>query len=275
VISSVDASQSRAAAPSRTGAPSPVLLGLAGLVGFAALFEALPRLGVVKPEYFPPTSAIANALWQALHRPDFWLAFGLTLRTWAFGLAIAVVAGIVLGLVIGSVPFLREATSSTVEFLRPIPSVALIPLVVVLLGTGMLSTLVLVVYASFWQVFVQVLYGVADVDPVASETARSYRLGRWHRVRYLVAPTALPYALTGIRLAASVALILTVTGEFFIGTPGLGRQIDIAYSSGAVSTMYALVVVTGLIGVAANVVTRSAERFVLSWHPSVRRDVVA
>jgi ABC-type nitrate/sulfonate/bicarbonate transport system permease component len=94
-------------------------------------------------------------------------------------------------------------------------------------------------------------------------------------VRYLIWPTALPYAMTGIRLAASVALILTITGEFFIGTPGLGRQIDVAYSSGAVSSMYALVVVTGLIGVAANVVTRGAERGVLAWHPSIRREVVA
>ena len=86
---------------------------------------------------------------------------------------------------IGAVPVLRAATASTIEFLRPIPSVALIPLVVVLLGTGMASTLVLVVYASFWQVLVQVLYGVADVDPVARDTAGRYRLGRW-------APGALP-----------------------------------------------------------------------------------
>ena len=73
-------------------------------------------------------------------------------------------------------------------------------------------------YASFWQVLIQVLYGVADVDPVARETALSYRLGPWARIRYLVWPTALPYAMTGVRLAASVALILTVTGELVIGS---------------------------------------------------------
>lgn len=262
------------AARSGAGALPPVLLGLIGLIAFGGLFEALPRLGVLNADYFPPTSTIAVALFEQAQRVDFWSAFVLTLRTWGAGLAIAVVAGIVLGLIIGTAPLLRALTASTVEFLRPIPSVALIPLVVVLLGTGMESTLVLVVYAAFWQVLVQMLYGVADVDPVASETARSYRLGPWARVRYLVWPTALPYAVTGVRLAASVALILTITGEFFIGTPGLGRQIDIAYTSGAVGSMYALVVVTGLIGVAANLVTRTAERAVLAWHPSVRREVV-
>jgi ABC-type nitrate/sulfonate/bicarbonate transport system permease component len=79
--------------------------------------------------------------------------------------------------------------------------------------------------------------------------------------------------MTGIRLAASVALILTVTGELVIGTPGLGKQIEIAYTSNAVPAMYALVVVTGLVGVAANVVTRTAERRALAWHPSVRGEI--
>jgi ABC-type nitrate/sulfonate/bicarbonate transport system permease component len=167
------------------------------------------------------------------------------------------------------------ATASTIEFLRPIPSVALIPLAVVLLGTGMEATLLLVVYASFWQVLVQVLHGVADVDPIARETAHSYRLGRWHRARYLLWPTTLPYAMTGVRLAASVALILTITGELVIGTPGLGREIAVASTSLAVPSMYALVVVTGIVGVAANLVTRTAERRVLRWHTSVRAEVTA
>jgi ABC-type nitrate/sulfonate/bicarbonate transport system permease component len=252
---------------------SPVLLGLLGLVGFAGLFEALPRLGVLRAEYFPPTSIIAGAIVDEAGRPVFWTALRDTLITWATGLVIAVVGGVALGVIIGAVPLLRAATASTIEFLRPIPSVALIPLAVVLLGTGMSSTLFLVVYASFWQVIVQVLYGVADVDPVASETARSYRLGRLMRVRYLVWPTTLPYAMTGVRLAASVALILTITGELVIGTPGLGKEISNAYTSGAVPEMYAIVVVTGLIGVVANTVTRTAERRVLAWHPSVRREV--
>lgn len=243
------------------------LLGAAGLVGFGALFEAVPRLGL---DYFPPTSEILGALADYAGDPAFWTAFRQTLTTWLLGLAIAVAAGVVLGVVIGATPVLRELTASTIEFLRPIPSVALIPLVIVLLGTGMASTLVLVVYASFWQVLVQTLHGVADVDPVARETALVYRLGFWHRVRYLVWPTALPYTVTGIRLATAVALILTITGELTIGTPGLGKLMDTAYNSGAGPSVYAVVVVTGVIGVVANLLTGRAERSVLAWHPSMR-----
>jgi ABC-type nitrate/sulfonate/bicarbonate transport system permease component len=254
---------------------SPALLGAVGLVGFALALEALPRLGILPAEYFPPTSTIARAMTQQFQQPEFWRALSGTVTTWAIGLAVSLVAGILLGIVIGSVPLLRAATASTIEFLRPIPSVALIPLAVVLFKTPMQSTLLLVIYASFWQVLIQVLHGVADVDPVARETATSYRLGRLDRARYLVWPTTLPYAMTGVRLAASVALILTVTGELVIGGVGLGQEIATARTSNAVPAMYALVVVTGVIGLAASLLTRGAERLVLAWHPSVRREVPA
>ena len=250
-------------------------LGVAGLLGLVLLLELLPRTGIVDARFFPPFSQMVSALGDQAATPAFWEALGQTMRGWAIGLAIAMVAGVVLGIVIGSLPVVKAATSSTIEFLRPIPSVALIPLVVLLYGTQPQSTLILVVYASFWQVLVQVLYGVQDVDPVARETARSYRFRPLTQVRTVTWPTALPYVATGFRLAAAVALILEITGELIIGTPGLGQQIAVAQSSGAVPTLYALVIVTGVIGVVVNLLARAVERRVLRWHPSVRGEVPA
>ncbi|MEU3793653.1 ABC transporter permease [Streptomyces fructofermentans] len=249
------------------------LLGAAGLAGLLALCEAVPRLGLVEDEYFPPASRVADALATELADDAFWTALRDTLTGWAIGLAVAVAAGVLVGVLISVVPLLREATASTIEFLRPIPSVALIPLAVLLYGTELRSVLLLVVYASFWQVLIQVLYGVQDVDPVADETARSYGLGTWARIRHVVWPTALPYVMTGVRLAAAVALILAVTAELVIGAPGLGARIAVAQSSQAVPEMYALVVVTGLLGLAVNVGARTVERRALAWHQSVRGEV--
>jgi ABC-type nitrate/sulfonate/bicarbonate transport system permease component len=249
------------------------MLGSAGLAGLLLLVELLPRLGLVDAVYLPPTSRIAAALVDEVSDGEFWRAGGDTLTAWAIGLLLAVVAGVVVGIAIGSVPVLRAATASTVEFLRPIPSVALIPLAVLLYGTGLGSTLLLVVYAAFWQVLVQVLYGVADVDPVAAETARSFRFGAWRRIRHVLWPTALPYVFTGVRLAASVALVLAITSELVIGAPGLGKLIAVAQTSGAVPTMYGLIAVTGLLGVAINLAARLVERRSLAWHQSVRGEV--
>jgi ABC-type nitrate/sulfonate/bicarbonate transport system permease component len=248
-----------------------------GLAAFGALVEIAPRIGLVPARYAPPASHIVAELFAQVQQAEFWTALRETLLTWGIGLGIAAAAGVVFGVVIGAVPLLREATASTIEFLRPIPSVAWIPVAAIVYGSSRSATLLLVVYAAFWQVLVQVLHGVVDVDPVARDTARAYRLGRWARIRYLLWPTTLPYAVTGIRLATSVALILTVTGELYLGTPGLGQKINTARLSGtsAVEAMYAFVVVTGLLGVAANLLTRAAERRVLAWHTSVRTEVPA
>lgn len=267
--------------PGRAGAVTPPwwrrlpqpLLGVLGLLGLVALGELLPRTGVVSRQFFPTSSDIASALWGEVGRPEFWTALLDTVQGWALGLAIAVVAAIVVGVIIGSSRRLTEFTSSTIEFLRPIPSVALIPLAVLLFGTQIESKLLLVVYAAFWQMLIQVMYGVQDVDPVASDTARSYRLGTWARIRHVTWPTALPYVMTGLRLAAAVALILAVTAELVIGNPGIGQRLAVAQSSGAIPTAYALVVVTGILGVVVNVLFRAVERKALAWHPSQRGEV--
>jgi ABC-type nitrate/sulfonate/bicarbonate transport system permease component len=258
----------------RRTVPSGVL-GVVGLLALVALGEIVPRTGLVPTQFVPTSSEIGAALVTEAGRSEFWIALLETVRGWALGLLIASVAGTVLGIVIGSFRLLRELTASTIEFLRPIPSVALIPLAVLLFGTDLESKLLLVVYAAFWQVLIQVLYGVQDVDPVARDTARTYGFSAWAQVRYVTWPSALPYLATGLRLAASVALILAVTSELVIGNPGIGSRVAVAQSSGAVATTYALVVVTGLLGVVVNALFRGIERKALAWHPAQRGEEVA
>ena len=251
-----------------------ILAGLGGLAGLGAVMEALPRLGLVPARYLPPTSTILVALGHEVGDGGFWIAVGQTMGAWAIGLLLAFTAAVLAGSLIGTSRTLRAFTASTIEFLRPIPSVALIPLAVLLYATDIRSTLMLVVYASFWQVLIQILYGVADVDPTAVDTARSYRFRPLARLRHVLLPGALPFVLTGLRLGAAVALILAITAELVIGGPGLGSRIEVARGSGAVPTVYALVAATGLIGVAVNALVRLAERRLLFWHPSIRSETV-
>lgn len=267
--------QGKGARKSRLRAGSNLLLGVLGIVLFLLIWEAVPRLGLANPRYLPGSVEVFTLFFQNLGLQSFWLAVGLTMRAWAIGLAISIAGGVVLGLVIGSSPFLRKSTHSTIEFLRPIPSVALIPLAVLLFGLRLESELLLIVYACFWIILIQVLYGVADVDKVADDTVRSFRFSRFARIRHLVWPTAMPYLATGVRLAASVGLILAITSELVIGTPGLGSEVAKAQANGAISAMYALVITTGLVGVLVNLSMRYLERKLLFWHSSIRRDADA
>ena len=251
-------------------APNRPLLGILGVTTLLLLWEAMPRAGVLPERYFPPVSEVLLTLAERALTGPFWEAVGHTLYGWALGLAIAFVAAVVLGFALGAAPRVRAFTTSTVDFLRPIPSVALIPLAVLVYGTDIRSTLLLVIYACFWLIYIQVLYGVADVDPVAEQTARSYGLGRLSRIRYVVWPTTLPYLMTGLRLAAAVGLILSITAQLIIGSPGIGQQITTAQQGNAIALVYAWIVATGILGVIINLGVRALERRVLRWHTSVR-----
>lgn len=251
------------------------LLGLAGIAGALLIWELLPRAGVVDARYLPPAGEVIAAAIGNLSSSTFWSDVYDTMLAWAVGLSLAALAATATGLAVGMSPFLRRYTHSTIEFLRPIPSVALIPLAVLLFGIGVESALMLIIYACFWQVLIQVLYGVADVDPVAMNTARSYGFSPLQRVRDVVLPTVLPYFMTGIRLAAAVALILAITAGLVIGSPGLGSAISRAQQGGAITGMYALILATGILGVLINLAARWVERRALSWHTSVRAELAA
>ena len=235
-----------------------------------ALWELVVATGLLNENHVPAMTDTFAELAGLLGDADFWTAVGNTLGGWALGLGIAAALAIPLGIVIGSSPTAYRAVRFVVEFLRPIPSVALVPLAVLIYGVGLESKVFLAAFASFWPLFVQTLYGVRDVDPVATDTARSFGLGRVERLWRIKLPSAVPYIATGLRISSAVALILAVTAEIVIGSAGLGRSINVARSSGAIELMYALIITTGLLGYLLNTITTQAERRVLHWHPSHR-----
>ena len=245
-------------------------LGIAFMIG---LGELLTRTEMISSRHFPPPSEMFAALADEVTTADFWTAVGNTMQGWALGLAIACAIAIPVGIVIGSSSFLYRSVRAVIEFLRPIPSVALIPLAVLIWGSGLESKVFLAAFAATWPLLMQTLYGVQDVDPVATDTARSFGFGRGQRLLHVTLPSAVPYIATGVRISAAVALILAVTAELVIGSPGLGREINIARQSEAVDIMYALIAVTGLLGWGVNIVFARVERRVLHWHPSQRVEV--
>jgi ABC-type nitrate/sulfonate/bicarbonate transport system permease component len=239
-----------------------------GLLVVLAVAELVTR--AIDSEYFPPVSEMLGALVDELGTSAFWSAVGNTLQGWAIGLALAALIAIPAGIVIGSSRLLYRSLRAVIEFLRPIPSVALIPLAVLIYGSGLESKVFLATFAATWPLLMQTLYGVQDVDPVATDTARSFGFGRASRLLFVTLPSAIPYIATGVRISAAVALILCVTAELVIGAAGLGREINLARQGGAVDLMYALIIATGLLGWAMNAVFTRGERRVLHWHPSAR-----
>ena len=235
-----------------------------------ALWELTVRAGLIPESSIPPATSTIGELASQITQAAMWKAVGNTLQGWAIGLGLAVLLGVPAGILIGSSRWAYRALRVPIEFLRPIPSVALIPLAVLVYGTGLESKVFLAVFASFWPLFVQTLYGVQDVDPVVTDTARSFGLTRFERIWRIRLPAAVPYIATGVRISSAVALILAVTAELVIGSAGLGRSISVAQSGGAIDVMYALIIATGILGWLLNILATRGEKRVLHWHPSQR-----
>jgi len=268
-------SRRKASRPSGLRRSTKVLVPVVSSVVAVGLVELYARSGLVDSNSFPPATTDLRVLLDQSATGEFWRATLETAQGWAIGLAIALALAIPLGLAIGSLPLLYRATRPLVEFLRPVPSVALVPMAVLVWGIELNSELFLVAFAAFWPVLVHGVYGARDVDPVARDTARSFNCGRGKTFVRVTLPSALPFLMTGLRISSSIALILAVTAELIIGTGGLGQQINLAQSAGANSLMYAMIIATGLLGLVINGLIALLERWVLAWHPSQRRSAAS
>jgi len=240
-------------------------------VAALAIWEVVSRTGLISQTDLPSMSTTMRELWELMHTRAFWSDFLYTLRGWALGLAIATALAVPIGILLGSSDFAASAFRVPIEFLRPIPSAVVIPLLFLTFGTSLKSELFLAAFGAFWPLLVQTIYGVRDVDPVTIDTARSFGVGRLERLWRITLPSALPYVATGLRIASSVALILAFTAELFMGTPGLGQATNYASSYALTDQLYAIAIATGFLGLAVHLFMSGLERRLLRWHPSQRR----
>lgn len=233
-------------------------------------WEVISRSGLISQRDLPAMSTAFRELWTMMTTQGFWAAYWETVRGWLIGIVIATVLAVPIGIILGSSDFLGSAFRVPVEFLRPIPSAALIPVLFLTIGSTLKSEVFLAAFGAFWPLLVQTIYGVRDVDPVTTDTGRSFGLGRNERLLRITLPSAVPYIWTGLRIASSIALILAFTAELFMGTGGLGQRMNVADSFGLTSQVYALALAIGFLGIGIHLALSALEKRILHWHPSQR-----
>ena len=253
-----------------------LLRGLAGLVGFLLLWEVLVQVGLVDRTFTPPPSVVLGTVGDLLGDPEFIRDIVATMLAWLIAIAVAIAVGVPAGLLLGSVPALRTATAAIVEFLRPIPITALVPLVLLVIGSGPEAKITLAVYASLWPIMFNTIYGMGEIDPVLMETARACGTSRFRILTSVALPQTAPFVFTGIRLSATISLIAVVSVEFLAGSQlGLGSFIIVA-STG--STRFDLVlagtVVAGTLGYLINEGLEQLGKRLFRWS-TVDREAIA
>ncbi|MHC3469685.1 ABC transporter permease [Streptomyces sp. 7R007] len=247
-------------------------LGVLGVLVAFGVCEVVGRAGLVRRGYLPPASEVLARAVELAGDASFLSEVGVTLRAWALGLGLAIALAVPLGLLLGSVPVVDSAVRVIVEFLRPLPSVALIPLVSLLLGTGTETEVTLITYASVWPILFNTVYGLGETDPLARETLRAFGFGRLSVLLHVELPGTAPFIAAGIRISAAVALILAVATELL---SGFGEGLGIFIAQAGLSTdgtrdVLAGVVWAGTLGLVVDAALVRCERRLFPWTPERR-----
>jgi ABC-type nitrate/sulfonate/bicarbonate transport system permease component len=172
------------------------------VVVILAIFEVLVRSGVIDSHALPAPTTIVASFFDDIQHGAVWSALGGTLLAWVVGMLGVIVIGVPLGMLLGLNRTVYSATQPTFEFIRTVPSIAALPLLILLFGISARLAELMVFVGAIWPVLIQAMYGVQDVDPAAKDLGRAYGLGRLRLFFQIVLPSSLPYVIIGLRFAA-------------------------------------------------------------------------
>ena len=191
-----------------------------------------------------------------------------TVERMALGWLLASVAGVALGAAVGISAGARTLLGPTLEFLRPLPASALIPVGIAFFGLTQTMVLGVICFGTLWPMLLATVQGFAGVEPRLREVAQLLHLGRWDVISKIALPNALPDILAGMRLGLTVALILSVVGEMLAGQEGLGLGILLASRSFRAPDLFAGVAMLGVVGLVSNALLAGVEHRLLRWMPN-------
>lgn len=219
----------------------------------------------------PSAQATAKAAFLLVGESDTWAALAVTAQAWALSLLIAIAFAVPIGMVLGRFAFAYRSAQPLIDFLRSVPSIAILPLAALMYGTHVKTELVIAAPACFWPLVLQIQYGAREVEPVLLDVARSYRLTRVQTVWSVIVPSCLTYAIVGLRLAIIIGLMACLGTEMLAGVPGIGFRLADAQVLGETLNVYGYTLLVSVIGVATTMLAdRMASRFT-PWVASGRK----
>lgn len=242
-----------------------ILQRMIALAAILLVWQLAVMSGIL-PAIVPGVLEILTSIFTVVTMSNFWDGFGHTLFAASAGWVISCAIGVVLGLLIGTFRPLDRSTALIVEFGRAFPTIALMPVMMLLLGATTDMKITMVVLAAVWPVLVQSILGSRRLDPGIVATAKIFQIPRGLWFRRVLLPAAMPFIATGVRISASIAILATVGVEVLTQVPGLGRLITLAQEAERWDNAFAYLFFAGIFGwLVASLLGRAEERL-LRWN---------
>jgi len=241
------------------------LLPVGSLVALLALWEAATRYGGVDPLILPPIAAVLRSLWIGLVEGTYWTHIAVTLGQALAGYLIAVVLGVAIGAFIAQFWLVERTVYPYLVALQTLPKVAIAPLIIVWFGYGISSKIVIVTLLSFFPVLVSTIVGIKNCESGRLDVLRALKASEWQIFWRVRLPSALPYIFAGLNVAAVLAILGAIVGEFVGSKMGLGNLILEANAQLDTAQVFSILVILGVIGVALHALIQLVNRRVLFW----------
>lgn len=242
-----------------------LMLGVVTPLVLLSIWQIAAVVGLIDERLFPaPTTVIATAYHLTVSGvlPE---AVGVTLRRILIGYACGAACGVTVGLLLGRMPLLRAAVGPTIAAIYTIPMLAILPLILIIFGIGDFSRILLVAIISFLVTAIGTTEGSMNVHPGYVEAGRAFGAKRLSLFVEVILPGALVATMASLRLALGLAILVGITTEFLVASDGLGYMIWNSWSVLDAKTMYAGLLVTGLLGAAASGSIALLQRYAFPW----------
>jgi NitT/TauT family transport system permease protein len=236
------------------------------IVVFLIIWEVAARLELVAvPTFFPPISTIAAALADESAKGTLWTNTAISLRRSLIGFGLGLLVAIPLGLAIGWFRFFGDLINPLIQIFRNMPTLALLPVFVMFFGIGEFSKVMVILWSVLWYTLLNTISGVRAVDPQLIKAARSMGTGNLRLFGTVVLPAALPFIFTGVRISATISILVLIAAEMMGANSGLGYAMFFYQGNFLIPQMYAYIFVMAIVGTTLNFVLEYVEKRAFRW----------
>ncbi|GAA1581666.1 ABC transporter permease [Actinoplanes couchii] len=247
--------------PAQLSGPLRVL----GPLGLLVIWWISSATGLLRPEVLASPAEVIAAVGELWGSGDLQAALTTSLTRSGLGLVIGLAAGLLLGITTGLSRLGDELLDSTMQILRTVPFLALVPLFLVWFGIDETAKILLIAFATTFPMYVNATSGVRTVDPKLVEAMRTFGMGRLALIREVILPGALPALLVGLRLSMTLSVIALIAAEQLNSTAGIGYLMTQAQNFVRTDILALCIIIYGLLGLAADGVVRGLERALMPW----------
>jgi sulfonate transport system permease protein len=240
-------------------------------VGIVLLWQLAASAGWISNRLMPAPSDVVEAFWDKVQTGELLRNIQVSAVRALSGLLVGGSIGFLLGLANGLSRLSHALTDTTLQMLRTIPNLALIPLVILWFGIGEEAKLFLTALGVFFPIYLNTLHGVRNVDPQLIEMGRVYGMGGWTLFRKVIFPGALPSIFVGLRFSLGIMWLTLIVAETMAASAGIGHMANSAREFMMTDVVVLALVIYALLGKLADLVASTLERQTLQWHPAFQK----